>query len=526
MTVSSDLRQFKPPGPVGAAFLADNKSFVRALLGPVGGGKSSVCVFDVIRQASMMPVCRDGTIKFKLAIIGQTYGQLERNLFPTWKRWLPADDGPNGNWTVQEFKGGGGRFATHKIEWDVIREVDGAPRRVTVYFEAIFAAIGDQVVEEFMRGFEPTAFWLYEVDLLPESVLDQAIFRLGRFPSVADLPEGITYRSYVICDLNAPDVDSWFYRKFEDEKPEGFKLYKQPSGLSKNAENLHNLPPGYYDRQVSVFKSMKNGKNLIKRMVHAAYAPSVDGQPVYEEYADEIHLAREPIKPIKGIPLTIGVDAGLQRPAAAIMQQTPSGQWLLLGECVPGRTGARKFCEALKREIAEIAELAGIDRLEIGSMYSDPAGFAGAEHESDEYSWAERVMTEMEMPVLPTETNEIDPRLEAVRDELTYMIDGETPALLVSPRCRIIRKGFASEYKYHKERVGNSERTSDKPEKNDYSHPHDALQYALLGKKGRHGVVGQRRGAREKPDDGRTRKGERASSSGGSVTIKDGGMDW
>lgn len=523
-TVASNLRHYKPPGPVGAAFLADDKSFVRALLGPVGGGKSSACVFDVVRQASSMPICRDGTIKFKLAIIGQTYGQLERNLFPTWKRWLPAGDGPEGNWTEQEFKGGGGRFATHRIEWDVIRTVDGAPKRVTVYFEAIFAAIGDQVVEEFMRGFEPTAFWLYEVDLLPESVLDQAIFRLGRYPSVADLPEGASYRSYVICDLNAPDVDSWFYRKFEEEKPEGFRLYAQPSGLSKAAENLHNLPSGYYDRQVSVFKSMKNGKNLIKRMVHAQYAPSLDGEPVYDEYSDDVHLARDPIRALKGIALTIGLDAGMQRPAAAILQQRPNGQWLLLGECVPGRGGARKFCEALKLEIATIAEMSGIDRLEIGSMYSDPAGFTGSDQESGEYAWAERVALEMELPVYPTETNEIDPRLEAVRDELTYMIDGDTPALLVSPRCRIIRKGFASHYRYHKERIGNSERTSDKPEKNDYSHPHDALQYALLGKKGRYGVVGQKRGAREKSDDGRTRKGERpGSSNSGTVVIKDGG---
>lgn len=546
MSVAANLKHYQPPGPVGAAFLADDKSFVRALLGPVGGGKSSVCVFDVVRQASSMPICRDGTIKFKLAIIGQTYGQLERNLFPTWKRWLPAGDGPDGNWTEQEFKGGGGRFATHRIEWDVIRTVDGEPKRVTVYFEAIFAAIGDQVVEEFMRGFEPTAFWLYEVDLLPENVLDQALFRLGRYPSVDDLPKDLPlrgfpgytlaklppgmaykdlppntlYRAYVICDLNAPDVDSWFYRMFEEEKPEGFRLYKQPSGLAKNAENLHNLPPGYYNQQISVFKTKKGGKNLIRRMVHAQYAPSLDGEPVYEEYSDDIHLAREPIKAVKSIPLTIGLDAGMQRPAAAILQQKPNGQWILLGECVPGRGGARKFCEALKLEIAAIAELSGIDRLEIGSMYSDPAGFTGSDQESGEYAWAERVALEMELPVLPTETNEIDPRLEAVRDELTYMIDGETPALLVSPRCRIIRKGFASHYRYRKERIGNSERTSDKPEKNDYSHPHDALQYALLGKKGRYGVVGQKRGARDRDP------GKQSNASSGSVVIKDGGMNW
>lgn len=492
--MSPDLRHFVPPGPVGAAFLADGVSVVRAILGPVGGGKSSVCVFDAIRNAALMPVCRDGTIKFKLAVIGQTYGQIERNLFPTWKRWLlPTDDGPDGNWTESDFKGGGGRYASHKLEFDVIR--DG--KKVTVYFEAIFAAIGDAVVEEFMRGFEPTAFWLYEVDLLPEAVLDQAIFRLGRFPSVSDLPPGVTYRSYVVCDLNAPDVDSWFYLKFEEDCPQGFKLYKQPSGRSKQAENLHNLPPGYYDRQVAVFQGKRNGKNLIKRMVDAQYAPSVDGQPVYEEYSDDLHLAKAPIKPLAGWPLIIGLDAGLQRPAAVIGQQKPNGQWILLGECVPGRTGAGKFCEALRREIAELAELAGVRSLEIGSMYSDPAGFSGSEHESGEYSWSERVMTEMEFPVQPTETNELDPRMSAVRDELTYMIDGDTPALLVSPRCKMVRKGFASHYRYKKERVGATERTSDKPEKNDYSHPHDALQYMMLGKKGRYGVTGAKRGKRE-----------------------------
>ena len=525
MTVSPDVRHFKPPGPVGAAFLADDKSFVRALLGPVGGGKSSVCVFDVVRTASLMPVCRDGTIRFKLAIIGQTYGQLERNLFPTWKRWLPADDGPNGNWTVQDFKGGGGRYASHKIEWDVIRKVDGEHRRVTVYFEAIFAAIGDQVVEEFMRGFEPTAFWLYEVDLLPESVLDQAIFRLGRFPSRADLPEGSTYRSYVICDLNAPDVDSWFYRKFEEEKPEGFALYKQPSGLSKNAENLHNLPPGYYDRQVSVFKGMKNGKNLIKRMVHAQYAPSMDGEPVFSEYSDDVHLARETLLPVKGIPLELGVDAGVQRPACIIGQTMPNGQDRLLGEVMPGRVGVQRFADAIKREIAELAALAEIDHLEIGSVYGDPWGFVGADQEAGELAWMERLALELGCPILPTETNEIEPRLDAVRDDLTYMIDGETPALLISPRCKITRKGFASHYRYRKERVGNTERTADKPEKNEEANLQDALQYKKLGKKGRWGVVGQKRGVRERPgEDPRLREAARDPKKG--VVIRDGGMKW
>lgn len=231
------FRQFQPAGPVASAFMADTTSTVRALLGPVGGGKSVACVFDSLKNASAMPVCADGAIRFKIAIIGQTYGQIERNLFPTWTEWLPRD---GGTWTEAEFTGGGGRYATHKIGFDVLR----GGRRVEVRFEAVFAAIGEYAAEAFMRGFEVTAFWLYEMDLLPEAVLDHAIFRAGRYPRQLDLPAGSMFRPYVIGDLNAPDIDSWFFNRFEEERPEGWKLYKQPSGRSPRAENIGNLPPG------------------------------------------------------------------------------------------------------------------------------------------------------------------------------------------------------------------------------------------------------------------------------------------
>ena len=93
------------------------------------------------------------------------------------------------------------------------------------------------------------------------------------------------------------------------------------------------------------------------------------------DLSDDIHLAREVIKPRKGIPLVIGLDPGMRRPAGVILQQLPDTQWICLGEVVPGRCGAKVFARALKREIAELAEIAGVDRLDIGSMYSDPFGF-------------------------------------------------------------------------------------------------------------------------------------------------------
>lgn len=482
MSVMDNFRAFKPPGPVAASFLADGVSLVRSIRGPVGGGKTVTCIFDGLRNASTMPVCTDGKIRFRNAIIGQTYGQIERNLYSTWFNWLP-DDG--GDWTEAEFTGGGGRFGKHAISWDVMR--DGC--RVQVLYEAIFAAIGEQAVENFMRGFEPTAFWLFEMDLLPEAVLPTAITRLGRYPRRADVRGDLDYRSYIIGDLNSPDVDSWYYRAFEEDVPAGFRQYVQPSGLSPHAENIANLPRGYYERQVQM---LAKKPNLIKRMVKNEYAPSSDGQPVYPEYSDDRHLSREELAPVKGIPLKIGVDAGLRAPAAIIGQDLPNGQCLILGEVVPGRVGTKSFAALVRKECGDIAP--GIP-IEIG--YCDPAGFSGGDSEDNQLAWAEQLMHELKIPIEPAPSNELDLRLDAVRDDLLANLDGETPALRISKRCKVLRKGFASHYRYAKRKQANTESLTPKPEKNDWSHIHDALQYLRLGVKGRYGVIsGNRPGAK------------------------------
>jgi hypothetical protein len=52
------------------------------------------------------------------------------------------------------------------------------------------------------------------------------------------------------------------------------------------------------------------------------------------------------------------------------------------------------------------------------------------------------------------------------------------PQLQISPRCELLRKGFMGRYQYRRVKVsGSAERYHDEPEKDVYSHPHDALQY-------------------------------------------------
>ncbi len=499
MSVSAieGLRHFKPSGPVSKAFVDDRTSDVKALLGPVGGGKSVACVFDSInRPTRFMPPCNDGIIRYRRAIIGSTYGQLERNLYPTWWRWLPKD--PT-SWTEGEWQGGGGRFAIQKMSWDTIR----AGRICEVRAEYIFAAIGDLVVEEFMRGFEPTDFWCYEMDQLPQAVINVGITRLLRYPPTGDAPDAMsmdvakTFKPQIVGDLNAPDTDSWFYKLFEegpaedDEPLEGvFKVYKQPSGRSPQAENVNHLPPGYYDRQVALLSKQRGGKNLVKRMVDAQYGPSLIGEPVYEEYSDEIHLAKEPLKPIKGLPLILSFDQGLGQPACLGGQRTAKGQSRMLFEVVPGRMSARRFAARVRETIALVAP--GIELADV--HYCDPAGFTGADKEDGESAWAEIVAAELGITIVPTDTNEIDIRITAVVDELTYMIEPGMPAFLLSPTMKITRKGFVSHYMF--ERRPEEKSQNKKPVKNLWSNPHDANQYWHLGVKGRAGTIQGPRNAR------------------------------
>ncbi len=58
-------------------------------------------------------------------------------------------------------------------------------------------------------------------------------------------------------------------------------------------------------------------------------------------------------------------------------------------------------------------------------------------------------------------------------------MDGR-PALLVSPKAKMIRRGLMGGFCRRMKVVG-SERYTEEPDKNIYSHPVEAAEYALMG---------------------------------------------
>ena len=72
------------------------------------------------------------------------------------------------------------------------------------------------------------------------------------------------------------------------------------------------------------------------------------------------------------------------------------------------------------------------------------------------------------------------------------MIDGE-PGFQVHPRCTVLRKALGGAYCYRRLDVRGEERFRDVPDKNEFSHVSDALQYGM-------DALGESRALTRRPD--------------------------
>lgn len=457
--------EYRAPGPVAAAYLVD-RSPVSAIMGPIGGGKTSASYMKHVQAAFQMPRSPiDGHRRYRFPVIRDTIRQLEKTAIPSWLEWFPRDLG--------EFVGGrGGVPASHSLAFDL--GLNGK-----VLLEVQFFGLGEAKIEDVMRGWEGSGGHLNEADRLPEEVLIFLRGRVGRYPSAK---HGGCPNPIITLDYNSPDDSNWTYRLFEEDRPEGFAFFRQPSGLSPNAENLENLPEGYYQRQMTGQPDW-----YVRRMIKNDYGYSRDGEPVFaEDYNDDWHVAKRRLDPVPDIPLELGGDAG-RTPAMTVGQMMPSGQRRILGELCGKSMGAETFGKEINYFLKE--EFAGC---RVDTAGGDPqASYAG---DQDERAWLEIVSAVTGIKWRPAPTNLLTPRLEAVRGELREAIDGQ-PALLISPACKMIRKAFNSRYRFKQVMVqgsGGTVRYEDKPDKNEASHPMDALQYEILTS-GTHYEVGERK---------------------------------
>jgi len=335
-----------------------------------------------------------------------------------------------------------------------------------------------------LKSLEVTWCWLNEVSEIGKPILDMAMGRVGRYPGKTFSPDGITW-SGVFADTNAMDDDHWYYKLAEENKPKEFDFFRQPpaviqlsSGewdINPDCESLEHQQEGahYWLKQIP-----GKSREWIRVYLESQYGTITTGRPVYPEYKDMVHCARVAILPARGLPLWLGFDYGLT-PACVFGQLMPTGQLRIIDElCTDvGRTmGIRQFAtDAVKPKLAN--EYKGMEIHVTG----DPAG--GQRAQADDTITCNTILESLGLKPDPPDTNNFTARRDAVSSFLTRTVRGDssephlTPAFLLSPVCKMLRKGFLGKYFYERVHVTGEERYKDQPCKNEASHPADALQY-------------------------------------------------
>jgi len=394
------------------------------------------------------------------AIVRNSYPELKTTTLKTWGDWCPPE---YGKLTMSS----------------PIRHYVQTPE---LDMEILFLALDRAEDVKKLLSLELTGAWFNEVREIPKTIVDAMTGRVGRYPSVA---MGGCSWSGMIMDTNPPDDQSWWYdiaenSTYEENLKDGWEFFDQPPGDGPDAENIPNLPKGYYKRI-----SAKKDPDWVKVYVKGEYGFIIDGKPVFPTFRDRIHSSPTVLAPVPNVPLLLGADFGLT-PAAAIMQKLYDGRWLVIDEYCTDATGVRSFAENLS-----IYLQTNYADCEISGGWGDPAGKDGGYENKTAFDLLNEYcpLSRLDPTIKWKEAPSNDPvmRLEAVRIALDRLVDGE-PGILVSPKAKMIRKGFATGYHYKYLRSGDGTQTQELPNKNRFSHPMDAVQYCMLGG-GEHLVV-------------------------------------
>lgn len=485
------LTHFEPPGPVCAAYIR-SLGPIDAITGPSGSGKTVGTVFKLIRFAvAAMPVTKSGVVKCRITVLRDNYRALYRTTLRSWFQWFPPD------FPGSSFFGGQDRPAQHRLRLSTVRLVDGVRREVPVDLEVDFFAVGDIAIEELLKGYETSAGWANEADLLAERVVPFLFDRTGRYPSKVEFAGDMSLPRMVAADFNPTSPNHFLWKacatgSFQKDKPEdpleaalqatasanvpkaAVNFFQQPSGLSQEAENRRGKSYEDYARAAAVMT-----ENDVRRFVHGKPGYALDGRPVYaREFDRKRHVAAGRLQVIQGLPLHIGFDQG-NSPAAIFFQVDSHGQMRIYRELWLGQgVGYTRFLQSM----IPILTQPPFRGLPPGNYTADPAGFYGADKVAGELAWAQSISAGLGHPVYPAPTNEPATRLEAVRLRLSYQIDATTPGLIIDPEgCPLLIEGFEAEYKYPKLSDKAATTYGEAPLKNTHANVHDGLQYGTLG---------------------------------------------
>lgn len=439
------------PSPTVREFMLSEK-LVKCLVGPLGSGKSMGAIVELFRRMCEQQPDARGIRPTRFAVVRNTFAQIRDTTL--------AD--------ITEYFG---QYFEYKASASTIIWDFALPDKTRVRSDWLLMPLERPEDSRKLLSLNLTGAWVEECREVEYSIVAALLGRIGRFPSATRIRP--TWQGLIMTS-NPWSEGSEYFTHFVISKPEDWDLFRQPGGLEPTAENVENLPPNYYERLMD-----GASEEFIKVHVHGLWGDDLFGRAVYQaSFRPDWHLTTETLQLNPLRPVLVGLDFGRQ-PAAVITQETVMGEILCFEEVVATDQGLYGYLESCLMPV--LRERYGSARI---FVVGDPAGVArsGLREES-----AFSMLEEFGLAAIPAPTNDIAPRLQAVEKLLLKSVAGH-PALIVSRgHCPMLAEGFLRGYRYKKRRDGS---LTPEPDKNEFSHPHDAMQYAALGHQS--SVVGRR----------------------------------
>ena len=435
-------------------------AFGRLIAGPVGSGKTTACLFELFRRSCEQAPAPDGLRYTRWAIVRQTLKQLKDTVLKDITGWLEG-------------------IASYKVSDNTVYISIGDVRS-----EWILIPLDSPEDQRRLLSMQLTGAWMSEAIEMDVGLVDALAGRLGRYPS-AQLG-GATWFG-MIADTNMPSEGSDWHKFMDTNVPKDWQIFIQPGGLEPGAENLNwltqttetlKLPIDHLTRLAqgrTYYERLARGHGVdwVRRYVHAQYGNDPSGTAVFRESFNRAFHVVENLTPVNGLPLIVGQDFG-RDPCSVICQLDHKGRLLVLQEVVAEDIGLELHVEKALRPALFQERYLGRPI----AMVGDPAGVSKSSiYEETTFD----VLKRLGLNAFPAPTNDIDPRLRAIEAFLLGQRDGGPAILFDRDRCPVLVRAMAGGYRYAKTKQGVRKPL---PDKNEYSHIIDALQYACLAAHG------------------------------------------
>ncbi len=447
------------PSPTGKKFIAD-RSFVKLVLGPVGGGKSTVCLMDLLSRAHLQEPF-NGLRRTKFAILRNTAAQLKSTVRPMITEWLETipletQGRAMGQWRLT----------------DNIFEIQGElPDGTRMHTELCLMAADTPDDVRRLLSLQLSAAWVEEAREIDAEVFKGLLGRVDRFPGT--VAGGVTYPG-VICSTNAPALETFWHEQVT-KPPSNMAVFIQPPAILEDltinpeAENLLYLSEDYYHNLMAA-----NSEEWVDVYLRNQFGMGNAGQAVYRStFKKSFHVSTDSLMMVpSSAPMVVGMDNGLQA-AAAVMQQDVRGRVNVLSECyVPEDTtmGVETFLDRLL--IPHLVAKYPVRR-DAFLFVLDPACFQRSQ--VNEATIAQAVQARG-FKVMKASTNDPQKRQEAMEGLLNRQVDGKA-GILFDPGCKHLTDGMEWGYRFKRNSSGQSTTQRDKTH---HSHLAEAAEYAAL----------------------------------------------